>query len=64
MGRTNNKKITELMAEDKDLLRDLVKAALQEVLEAEMSELLGAAVGDLRNPLRVGETRGGDRSGR
>ena len=31
-----------LMAEDKDLMKSLMKEALQEVLEAEMTELLGA----------------------
>lgn len=57
MGRTNKKKITELMAEDKDLVRDLVKTALQELLEAEMSELLGAAKGE-RTEARLGYRSG------
>jgi len=57
MGRTSKKKITELMAEDKDLVRDLVKVALQELLEAEMSELLGAAKGE-RTDARLGYRSG------
>ena len=31
-----------LVAEDRDLMKTLMKQALQEVLEAEMTELLGA----------------------
>ncbi|MHB1671949.1 MAG: transposase, partial [Acidiferrobacter sp.] len=34
--------LKSLMAEDKDLVKSLMKEALQEVLEAEMTELLGA----------------------
>jgi putative transposase len=34
------------MNEDEDFLRSLVKTVLQEVLEAEMTEALGAAKGE------------------
>ena len=43
MTRKTKARILELMREDKDLKRELVKELMQEVLEAEMTELLGAA---------------------
>lgn len=42
MGRKPKSKISELISEDKDLLHELVKSTVQQVLEAEMEELLGA----------------------
>ena len=42
MGRKPKLKISELISEDKDLLHELVKGTVQEILEAEMEELLGA----------------------
>ena len=35
--------VKELVTGDRDLMKALMKEALQEVLEAEMSEILGAA---------------------
>jgi transposase-like protein len=35
--------VKALLAQDQDFLRPLVQAVLQELLEAEMSEALGAA---------------------
>ncbi len=40
--KTKKNTITQLFKEDKDLLTELVRAAVQEVLEAEMEETLGA----------------------
>jgi transposase-like protein len=42
---------------DRDFLRPLVEAVVQEVLEAEMSEALGAAKGE-RTPARLGYRSG------
>ena len=42
-----------LMAEDKDLMKSLMKEALQEVLEAEMTELLGPAPTNVRTGVRA-----------
>jgi len=39
---TNTIDLKALMADDKDLMKSLMKEALQEVLEAEMTEHLGA----------------------
>ena len=39
-----------LLVEDDEFLRALVRTALQEVLEAEMSEALGAAKGERTVP--------------
>lgn len=47
----------ELVSGDRDLMKALMKEALQEVLEAEMTEFLGAA------PSERSETRGGYRAG-
>src|SRR3954468_9079356 len=38
--------VKALLAEDEEFLRTLVRAALQEVLEAEMTEALGAEKGE------------------
>jgi transposase-like protein len=38
--------VKALLAEDEEFLRALVRTALQEVLEAEMSEALGAKKGE------------------
>ena len=40
---TNAIDLKALVAEDCDWMKPLIKAAVQEVLEAEMTELLGAA---------------------
>jgi len=45
-SKLKSKQIKALMSEDEDFLRPLMKAALQEVLEAEMSEALGADKGE------------------
>ncbi len=42
MSRKTKSKLAELMKEDKDLLREMVQSVMQEVLEAEMQEHLGA----------------------
>ncbi len=47
----------ELVSGDRDLMKSLMKEALQEVLEAEMTEFLGAA------PSERSETRSGYRAG-
>lgn len=47
----------ELVSGDRDLMKALMKEALQEVLEAEMTEFLGAA------PSERSQTRGGYRAG-
>src|SRR5205823_2453770 len=46
-----------LMSQEEDFLRPLIKVALQEVLEAEMEEAVGAAKGE-RNSERVGYRSG------
>jgi transposase-like protein len=46
-----------LLAEDADVLRTLMRTALQEVLEAEMADAVGAAKGE-RTPARVGYRSG------
>ena len=50
-------RLEALMAQDRDLLKALVKEALDQILQAEMSEFLGAAPGE-----RVA-TRAGYRAG-
>ena len=50
-------KIEVLVREDRELLKDLVKASLQEVLEAEMTEALGARAGE-RTADRLGYRAG------
>ena len=44
--RLTLEEVKALLAEDQDFLRPLVQAVLQELLEAEMSEALGAAKGE------------------
>ena len=46
-----------LLAEDADVLRTLMRTALQEVLEAEMADTVGAAKGE-RTPARLGYRSG------
>jgi len=46
MSRKTESKIIELMREDKDLLKELVQQTVQEVLEAQMTEILGASKGE------------------
>jgi putative transposase len=45
--------IKALVRGDADFVRTLVRTTMQEVLEAEMSETLGAAKGE-RTPVRLG----------
>jgi putative transposase len=45
--------VKALLAGDDAFIRTVVRAALQEVLEAEMSEAVGAGKGE-RTPLRLG----------
>src|SRR6516225_2153085 len=49
--------IKELIGEEQDILRPLISAVLQEILEAEMSEALGAAKGE-RSAGRLGYRSG------
>jgi putative transposase len=49
--------VKALLAEDQDFLRPLVQAVLQELLEAEMTEALGAEKGE-RTPYRLGYRAG------
>ena len=46
MTQKTKTKIRELLGEDKDLMRELMRMALQEVLEAEMADALGAEKGE------------------
>ena len=57
--RHRNTKLSaeEAVAGDRDLLKGLMKEALQEVLEGEMSEFLGAAPGE-RTAARSGYRAG------
>jgi putative transposase len=45
-SKLRSEEIKALMREDEDFLRPLMKAALQEVLEAEMNEAVGASKGE------------------
>lgn len=47
-SRLKRPEIKALLKEDEDFLRPLMRAALQEVLEAEMSQALGASKGERR----------------
>jgi putative transposase len=49
--------VKALLAEDRDFLRPLVQAVLQELLEGEMTEALGAEKGE-RTPARLGHRSG------
>jgi putative transposase len=55
--RPTLEEVKALLAEDGDFLRPLVEAVLQELLEAEMTEALGAAHGE-RTPDRLGYRSG------
>jgi putative transposase len=55
--RPTLEEVKALLAEDRDFLRPLVQAVLQELLEAEMPEALGAEKGE-RTPLRLGHRSG------
>jgi transposase-like protein len=50
-------RLEALVAQDKDLLKSLVKEALDQILQAEMTEFLGAAPGE-RNASRIGYRAG------
>lgn len=55
--RSNASSENELLREDKDFLRPLIAGALQDVLEAEMTEALGGGKGD-RSESRLGHRSG------
>lgn len=57
MSRKTQKKLVQLMNEDKDLVFEVVRTALQEILEAEMQEHLGAGPYE-RNDQRKGYRAG------
>src|SRR5690348_16988477 len=56
-GKSGTIDVKALLAEDAEFLRALVRAALQEVLEAEMTEALGAEKGE-RSEGRLGYRSG------
>jgi len=56
-GKSGTIDVKALLAEDEEFLRVLVRAALQEVLEAEMTEALGAEKGE-RSADRLGYRSG------
>ena len=58
-GKLGTIDVKALLAEDEEFLRVLVRTALQEVLEAEMSEALGAEKGE-RTAGRLGYRSGHD----
>jgi transposase-like protein len=51
-GRSGTIDIKAVLAEDEEFLRALARMALQEVLEAEMTEALGAQIGSTGARLR------------
>ncbi|MGH6827249.1 IS256 family transposase [Methyloceanibacter sp.] len=55
--RSNASAVDELLREDKEFLRPLIAATVQEVLEAEMTEALGAEKGE-RSEARLGYRSG------
>ena len=55
--RRSSQEIKAMMSQEEDFLRPLIKVALQEMLEAEMSEALGAQKGE-RTEGRVGYRSG------
>ena len=55
--RPTLEEVKALLVEDRDFLRPLVQAVLQELLEAEMTEALGAEKGE-RTPQRLGHRSG------
>jgi transposase-like protein len=56
-GKAEIGRMKELLAGDDEFIRSVVRAALQEVLEAEMTEAVGAAKGE-RTPARLGYRSG------
>ena len=56
-NRNTKLSATEVVAGDRDLLKGLMKEAVQEVLEGEMREFLGAAPGE-RTAARSGYRAG------
>lgn len=62
--RAKRSAVEALVAGDRELMKALMKEALQEVLEGEMTEFLGASPGERtegRNGYRVGDYSYGDR---
>jgi putative transposase len=57
--RTRRIGLKGVLEEDRDALREIVRATLQQVLEAEMTEAVGAAKGE-RTPARLGYRAGYD----
>jgi putative transposase len=57
MTREPRETVRALVEQDKDLLREMVRAAVQQILEAEMTEVLGAAKGE-RSAARKGYRAG------
>jgi putative transposase len=57
MTREAMKKIRKAVGEDKDLLRELVREAVQQILEAEMTEVVGVGKSE-RSPERRGYRSG------
>jgi putative transposase len=55
--RPTLEEVKALLAQDRDFLRPIVEAVLQELLEAEMTEALGAGKGE-RTPARLGYRSG------
>jgi len=55
--KTVRPRLEALVAQDRDLLKALVKEALDQILQAEMTEFLGAAPGE-RNATRAGYRAG------
>jgi putative transposase len=55
--RPTLEEVKALLSADRDFLRPLVQAVVQELLEAEMTEALGAEKGE-RTPLRLGHRSG------
>ena len=55
-GKTGTIDVKAVLAEDEEFLRALVRTALQEALEAEMTEALGAEKGERRR--RAGKAIG------
>jgi hypothetical protein len=56
-SKQKSQQIKALLKEDEDFLRPLMRVALQEVLEAEMTEALGAGKAE-RSPERLGYRSG------
>jgi transposase-like protein len=56
-GKASRNDLKGLLAQDSELLRTLMRTALQEVLEAEMADAVGAVKGE-RTPARLGYRSG------